>query len=87
MALDISIGRFKITSDDKNFILQEKKTAKEGKSAGEEYFVTVGYYGRVEDAAKRIIDQQIKSSECKELKEVIQLIRQVKVDIDQSLGY
>lgn len=87
MALDIQIGKYKITNDAQNIILLEKKTVKEGDNTGQEYFATIGYYGKIEDAAKRIIDQEIKASDCKSLKEVVLLIQQVKKDIDLSLNY
>lgn len=45
MSIRIEIGdRYVVTSDQFQFILQEKKTAKSGKSAGKEWLGVIGYY-------------------------------------------
>ena len=45
MSIYIEVGdRFVVTSDKFQFILQEKKTAKSGKSAGKEWLGVIGYY-------------------------------------------
>ena len=44
MSIYIEVGdRFVVTSDQFQFILQEKKTAKSGKSAGKEWLGVIGY--------------------------------------------
>ncbi|WP_449550304.1 DUF5405 family protein [Lelliottia amnigena] len=45
MSIHIRVGdRFVVTSDQYQFILQEKKTAKSGKNTGKEWLDTVGFY-------------------------------------------
>lgn len=48
MSIYIEVGdRFVVTSDQFQFILQEKKTSVTGKNAGKEWLSTVGYYPRL----------------------------------------
>lgn len=48
MSIRIEIGdRYVVTSDAFQFILQEKKTAKTGKNAGNEWLDVVGYYPKL----------------------------------------
>ncbi|WP_257574501.1 hypothetical protein [Hafnia alvei] len=44
--MQIEIGEYVITSDTYNLILNEKKVAKEGKSAGEERLQSIGFYSK-----------------------------------------
>ncbi|MCP5613306.1 DUF5405 family protein, partial [Klebsiella pneumoniae] len=48
MSLRIEIGdKWVITSDQYQFILNEKKVVKSGKKAGEEWLDTIGYYPKI----------------------------------------
>lgn len=48
MSIRIEIGgRYVVTSDAFQFILQEKKIAKTGKNAGNEWLDVVGYYPKL----------------------------------------
>lgn len=48
MSIRIEIGdRYVVTSDAFQFILQEKKTAKTGRNAGNEWLDVVGYYPKL----------------------------------------
>lgn len=46
--MEISIGdKYVITADQYQYVLQERKTKKDGKDAGGEYLSTIGYYTKL----------------------------------------
>ncbi|MGU3447611.1 DUF5405 family protein [Enterobacteriaceae bacterium C34A] len=56
MSIRIEIGdRYVVTSDAFQFILQEKKTAKTGKNAGNEWLDVVGYYPKLNQLVKALM--------------------------------
>ncbi|EAA3839324.1 hypothetical protein CTX76_004210 [Salmonella enterica subsp. houtenae] len=60
MSIRIEIGgRYVVTSDQFQFILQEKKTAKTGKSAGKEWLAVVGYYPKLHQLVSGLIHHDI----------------------------
>ncbi|EOF5681364.1 DUF5405 family protein [Salmonella enterica] len=60
MSIRIEIGgRYVVTSDQFQFILQEKKTAKTGKSAGKEWLAVVGYYPKLHQLVFGLIHHDI----------------------------
>lgn len=63
MSVHIQIGeKWVITSDQYQFILQEKKIAKTGKMAGKEWLGTIGYYPKINQLVSGLIHHQIQSS-------------------------
>ncbi|WP_115660870.1 DUF5405 family protein [Klebsiella quasipneumoniae] len=69
MSLNIEVGgKWVITSDQYQFILSEKKVAKSGRKAGEEWLDTIGYYPKIEQLISGLIHHHIQNSEIKSLK-------------------
>lgn len=63
MGIRIEIGdKWIITSDQYQFILNEKKTVKAGKKAGEEWLDTIGYYPKINQLVSGLIHHHIQSS-------------------------
>ncbi len=69
MSIRIEIGdKWIITSDQYQFILNEKKVVKSGKKAGEEWLDTIGYYPKVNQLISGLIHHHIQISEINSLK-------------------
>lgn len=63
MSIRIEIGdKWVITSDQYQFILNEKKVAQSGKKAGEEWLYTVGYYPKINQLISGLIHHNIHDS-------------------------
>ncbi|MCX3080527.1 DUF5405 family protein [Klebsiella michiganensis] len=63
MSLRIEIGdKWIINSDQYQFILSEKKVAKSGRKAGEEWLDTIGYYPKIEQLISGLIHHHIQQS-------------------------
>lgn len=63
MSVYIQVGdKWVITSDQYQFILQEKKVAKTGKMAGKEWLDTIGYYPKISQLVSGLIHHHIQSS-------------------------
>lgn len=63
MAIRIEIGdKWVITSDQYQFILNEKKVAQSGKKAGEEWLDTIGYYPKINQLISGLIHHHIQLS-------------------------
>lgn len=64
MSLHIEIGgKWVITSDQYQFILNEKKVVKSGKKAGEEWLDTIGYYPKINQLISGLIHHHIHGSD------------------------
>ncbi|WP_338300933.1 DUF5405 family protein [Escherichia coli] len=69
MGIRIEVGdKWVITSDQYQFILNEKKVAQSGKKAGEEWLDTIGYYPKINQLITGLVHHQIQNSEIKSLK-------------------
>ena len=63
MTIRIEVGdKWVITSDQYQFILNEKKVAKSGKKAGEEWLDTIGYYPKINQLISGLIHHHIQHS-------------------------
>ncbi|HHA1955752.1 TPA: DUF5405 family protein [Enterobacter ludwigii] len=63
MAIRIEVGdKWVITSDQYQFILNEKKVAQSGKKAGEEWLDTIGYYQKINQLISGLIHHHIQQS-------------------------
>jgi hypothetical protein len=58
--MEIDIGDYLITSDEMQWTLFEKKVAKEGKRAGEEYTRPIGYYADANQLIDALIRREIR---------------------------
>ncbi|HCR1148694.1 TPA: DUF5405 family protein [Klebsiella aerogenes] len=64
MSLRIEVGnKWVVTSDQYQFILNEKKVVKSGKKAGEEWLDTIGYYPKISQLISGLIHHHIHSSD------------------------
>lgn len=71
MSIRIEVGdKWVITSDQYQFILNEKKVVKSGKKAGEEWLDTIGYFPKINQLISGLVHHQIQNSEIKSLKDM-----------------
>lgn len=78
MNIRIEIGdKWVITSDQYQFILNEKKVVKSGKKAGEEWLDTIGYYPKVNQLISGLIHHHIQTATINSLVEMAAEIERV----------
>lgn len=78
MSIHIEVGdKWVITSDQFQFILNEKKVAKAGKKAGEERLDTIGYYPKINQLISGLIHHHIQYSAINSLEEMAAEIERV----------
>lgn len=78
MSLHIEIGdKWVITSDQYQFILNEKKVAKSGRKAGEEWLDTIGYYPKINQLISGLIHHHIQHSTITSIEEMAEEIERV----------
>ena len=71
MSIRIEIGdKWIITSDQYQFILNEKKVVKSGKKAGEEWLDTIGYYPKINQLISGLVHHQIQTAPINSLTEM-----------------
>ena len=79
-------SKYQIISDPVQYILQEKKIAREGDKKGDEYWVNVGYHGAITSALKSYKELQIRNSEVTTVDELFKLIKKLDQKIEKFLG-
>ncbi|EPN9542111.1 DUF5405 family protein [Cronobacter malonaticus] len=78
MSIRIAVGdKWVITSDQFQFILNEKKVVKSGKKAGEEWLDTIGYYPKINQLISGLIHHHIQQSSITALEEMAAEIERV----------
>ncbi|ELY3379886.1 MULTISPECIES: DUF5405 family protein [Enterobacteriaceae] len=78
MAIRIEVGdKWVITSDQYQFILNEKKVVKSGKKAGEEWLDTIGYYPKINQLISGLIHHHIHGSDISALVAMAEEIERV----------
>ncbi|HGT4218937.1 DUF5405 family protein [Klebsiella michiganensis] len=78
MGIRIEVGdKWVITSDQYQFILNEKKVVKTGNKAGEEWLDTIGYYPKIEQLISGLIHHHILQSRINSLQEMAEEIERV----------
>ncbi|EDH0392321.1 DUF5405 family protein [Salmonella enterica] len=71
MGIRIEVGdKWVITSDQFQFILNEKKVVKSGKKAGEEWIDTIGYYQKINQLISGLAHHYIYNSELQTLNDI-----------------
>lgn len=71
MAIRIEVGdKWVITSDQYQFILNEKKVVKSGNKAGEEWLDTIGYYPKINQLISGLAHHYIHNSELQTLNDI-----------------
>ncbi len=78
MSIRIEVSdKWVITSDQYQFILNEKKVVKSGKKAGEEWLDTIGYYPKINQLISGLIHHHIKTATINSLVEMAAEIERV----------
>lgn len=78
MSIYIEVGdRFVVTSDQFQFILQEKKIAKSGKNAGKEWLGAVGYYPTISRLVSGLILHGILTGEAASFAEIGEQVERI----------
>lgn len=82
--MQIEIGEYVITSDTYNLILNEKKVAKEGKSAGEERLQSIGFYSTISTLISALIQREVLLSDVQSLQAMQQLIERASLQCEKA---
>jgi hypothetical protein len=78
MSIRIEVGdKWVITSDQYQFILNEKKVVKSGNKAGEEWIDTIGYYPKINQLISGLLHHQIQTATINSLSEMAAEIERV----------
>lgn len=78
MGIRIEVGdKWVITSDQYQFILNEKKVVKSGNKAGEEWLDTIGYYPKINQLISGLIYHQIHGSDITAIDAMAEEIKRV----------
>lgn len=83
MQIDIS-DKYVLTADQYQYIVQERKTVKEGKNAGSEYLSLVGYYPKLSQAITGLIHLDVQMSDVQTLQAMEQHINRVALQCEQA---
>ncbi len=70
-------GKYVITGDQHQFILNEKKVVKEGKNAGQETLAVVGYYPKLSWLINALIVRDIRTADIDSLKGIQERIDEI----------
>ncbi|WP_449549543.1 DUF5405 family protein [Lelliottia nimipressuralis] len=78
MSINIVIdNRFVITSDQYQFILQEKKVTKSGKNAGKEWLDTIGFYPSISKLVSGLVLHHIFTEDARKFSDLEKQIEQL----------
>ncbi|MCP6683210.1 hypothetical protein [Bacillus nakamurai] len=85
--MNLDIGKYRITSDPMNVILNIKfqKRDKEGNPSGEVGYKPVGYFKDLESACNRILNMEILTGQANNFEELKALIIQTKQTITAAI--
>ncbi len=74
--MDIKIGRFRLTSDDRQFIVSQFKTNRKGANAGKKVEINFTYHTSLIDAFRNIYKRKVLASKVESVEEVITLLKE-----------
>ena len=86
ITVEIKLGKYVITSDKYQFILNEIKTIKEGENAGKETMVTVSYHTKMEMLIKKLFMLEVKSDDIKSLQDMNDKINQLSTSLSSQIS-
>jgi len=72
---------YQITTDNKNVVLEELKTIKDGDRKGEQYWSTVGYYPNFRWAEKGCMEHGLMTADVEGLRHIIECLERCTADI------
>lgn len=78
--------KYVVTGSTHDLILNEKKIAKEGKSAGQQVLSRLGYYSKFEHLVKELMHREILQSEAQTLEELRDHINDISVKLSKAVG-
>lgn len=83
--MHINIGnKYVLTADQYQYIVQEKKTVKEGKNAGSEYLSLVGYYPKLSQAINALIHLDVRLEDVQSLQAMEQHINRISLQCEKA---
>lgn len=86
-SLRIELGdKYVVTGSAHDLILNEKKIAKEGKSAGQEVLSRLGYFNKFEHLVRELMHKEILESEAQTLTELRDHIQQFSERLGKAVG-
>lgn len=86
-SLRIELGdKYVVTGSAHDLILNEKKIAKEGKSAGQEVLSRLGYFSKLEHLVRELMHREILESEAQTLTELRDHIQQFSERLGKAVG-
>ena len=83
--MEIPVGKYVITSDSNNIILNEKKKHKTGKNAGEESLSPVAFFFNITSCMEHIINEGIRESQATSLKELMAEVEKIRKRVEKAL--
>ncbi|EOS94693.1 DUF5405 family protein [Erwinia tracheiphila] len=85
--MKIDIGdKYVLTVDQYQYIVREKKIAKEGKNAGSEVLALVGYYPKIHQAISALINLDVNLSDVQSLQAMQQHIERVAMQCEKAFS-
>ncbi|EDC5935596.1 DUF5405 family protein [Salmonella enterica subsp. enterica serovar Kiambu] len=85
MSIRIEVDdKWVITSDQYQFILNEKKVVKSGKKAGEEWLDTIGYYPKINQLISGLVHHQIQTATINSLSEMAAQIEKLSFICEET---
>ena len=86
-SLRIELGdKYVVTGSAHDLILNEKKIAKEGKSAGQEVLSRLGYFNKFQHLVRELMHKEILESEAQTLTELRDHIQQFSERLGKAVG-
>lgn len=79
--MDIKIGKYKLTSDDRQFIVCHLYKPKKGKNKGKVTEIDHTYHPRLADAFENILKRGVLASKAKTLETLLMFLRKQKADL------
>lgn len=81
--MKIDLGKYVVTADKYQFILNEKRIAEE---SGNEYLSVVGYYPQLSQMVKKMFVLDIRESDIKSLQEMAEKIDSLAIELASKIN-
>ncbi len=85
MPLKIDIGKYVITSDPHNIIVNIEKVKQEGDNAGQKYLSPISYHRTLPDAIESMTQKNIRDSDATTLKQLYKELKELRALLEKSL--
>lgn len=72
---------YQLTSDRYQYIIQEKKVVKKGKTQGTEYWDNIGYYNTLQGALDSYVNMRVRISDKNTLTELLAYLKEIKKEV------